>query len=96
MCTFGAGDYQMTDNVAGASARQGSAVLNALPAIALLMLYLWIAVGLIPFGFLILGVSGQYIALAIFIVLAIPGVWLSMQIIRLSIAAERDMLELDF
>ncbi len=87
----------MTDHViTRAAAHTGSAVVNALPAITLLLLYLWLAVGLVPFGFLMLGESGQFTAIAIFAILAIPGVWLSVRVVRLCIAAEREMLNLEF
>lgn len=69
---------------------KASAILNALPGIALLVLYLWIGLGIIDF--IALGLT-QSVAVATVagLILAAPGCVISWRIIRTCVEAERQL-----
>lgn len=67
----------------------GRAVLHAVPAIALLVSYLWIAIA-VPVVLLELRLPGVPAAgWVVLAALAVPGSWLSWRIVRQCIAVER-------
>lgn len=69
---------------------KASAILNALPGIALLVLYLWIGLGIIDF--IALGLTQSVtVATVAGLILAAPGCVISWRIIRTCVEAERQL-----
>lgn len=67
-----------------------SAILNALPGIVFLVLYLWIGIGIIDF--IALSVTrSTVIAVVVGLILAVPGCIVSWRIAQACVEAERQL-----